>query len=113
MSDSFPTSALIRPRHSQTQTQTHWQKHNAYRKQKMMHSNRPLFGRLVLLGMLAVLALLLTGCATNSTPPPAVCPVLPAMPPATTPQPQTTYSDNVRLQLQNWRNKLTATHLTP
>lgn len=63
--------------------------------------------------MLIVLALSLTACATNSPPPSVTCPAPPAMPSAATPQPSTTYSDSAREQLRKWRDKLTATPLTP
>lgn len=56
--------------------------------------------------------LLLTGCAATSVPPPTACPVLPAIPPALTPQPSPSYSEQWRLLVEQSRTKLMATPLT-
>lgn len=97
----------------QKPTQTHWQQHNAYRRQKTRRSKLLRLDSPLWPVMLLLLVLSVTGCATNSPPPPSACPVLPAVPSVTTPQPSTTYSDSVRQHLSNWRAKLTATPLTP
>ena len=61
--------------------------------------------------MLTVCALSLSGCATNSPQPAVICPPLPAIPPALTPQPQPTYSEQWRQKVEGWRSSLTATPL--
>ena len=62
--------------------------------------------------ILMALALSLTGCASRS---PALCQeqVLPAMPALSEPIPPVSYSLNVQRSLQTWREKLTATPVTP
>ena len=62
--------------------------------------------------ILMALALSLTGCASRS---PALCQeqVLPAMPALSQPIPPVSYSLNVQRSLQTWREKLTATPVTP
>ena len=59
-----------------------------------------------------LLSLSLIGCGTTTSvvPPPSVH--LPAPPLETTPQPQTPYSESVRLLLKRWQEKLTDTPLT-
>lgn len=62
------------------------------------------------LGLLAVLVLSLTGCATNSTPSPPPLPLLipPPSPDLMEPPPNVDFSESVRLLLLRWRQELTA-----
>lgn len=62
---------------------------------------------------LIVLAVLLTGC--GATLPPVVEPStpLPSLPSVSEPQPSQTYSKSASEAIQKWRDRLTATPLTP
>ena len=63
--------------------------------------------------MLTVLVVSLTGCATPSAPPVAVCPANPPAPALSEPIPQGSYSERVRLKLKSWHESLTPTQTTP
>lgn len=82
----------------------------------MHKQNAPKHWRLPLL----LLALSLTACAAISQPPVQTCPAVPLMPAPTIEQPQSSYSEQWRLELQDFRSavqtlrqKLTATPATP
>lgn len=64
-------------------------------------------------GMLLLLALSVTACATTSPPPAVQCPRLPNPPSVSTPLPQQSYSSSVQESLKRWREQLTRTPLTP
>lgn len=106
MTDSYPTSALIRPRPSRKPTQMHWQKHSAYRKQKMLHSNKPPYVRLLFPVILLLIVLALSGC---QVPPikPCVQPSIPTAPVSQMQQPSQTFSQDVRDSLSTWEKRLT------
>ena len=55
------------------------------------------------------LAALLTACATPSPSYVSGCPQVPSMPAVRQPIPSLPYSASVRLDMENWRNALTAT----
>ena len=63
--------------------------------------------------MLTALALSLTGCATTSAPPVAVCPANPPPPALSEPMPRETYSASAQQRIQSWRQSLTGTPATP
>ena len=65
--------------------------------------------RLLRVGSLAMAAALLTACATPSPSYVSGCPQVPLMPAVRQPIPSLPYSASVRLELENWRNRLTAT----
>ena len=73
---------------------------------------QPLPARWLCAVILIALFLSLSGCASRS---PVVCPepVMPAMPALSEPIPPVSYSLNVQRSLQTWREKLTATPVTP
>ncbi len=63
--------------------------------------------------LLLLPAALLTACATTSIPLVPTCPALPAPPPVTTPQPSKPYLESAQEKLNDWRDRLKATPLTP
>ena len=63
--------------------------------------------------MLTLLVLSLTGCATTSQPPVAVCPANPPPPALSEPMPQETYSASAQRLISTWRQSLTGTPQTP
>ena len=60
-----------------------------------------------------LLVLSLTGCATPSPQPVAVCPANPPPPALSEPMPQETYSASAQRLISIWRQSLTATPQTP
>lgn len=64
-------------------------------------------------GMLMLLLLSATGCATTSPPAAVASPQLPAIPSVSEPQPSQTYSSNALSDIQAWRKKLMDTPLIP
>ena len=65
----------------------------------------------VMLGLLMLLGLNLSGCASKS--PPVVCPPLPAAPSVTMQQPSKPYSESVQQDLSGWQKRLMDTPLIP
>ena len=63
--------------------------------------------------MLTALVVSLTGCATPSAPPVAVCPANPPPPALSEPMPPQTYSLSAEQRIKTWRQSLTATPATP
>jgi hypothetical protein len=63
--------------------------------------------------MLTALVLSLTGCATTSAPPVAVCPANPPAPALSEPMPPVSYSLSAQELISAWRASLTATQTTP
>ena len=57
--------------------------------------------------MLTVLVVSLTGCATPSAPPVAVCPANPPAPALSEPIPQGSYSLSAQELIKGWRKSLT------
>ena len=111
MNDSFPNSALIRPRPSRKQPLTHWQKHSAYRRQKTKRSawllpDSPLWPVMLLLAVM-----LLAGCHTQPVKP-CVEPAIPTVPVLQQPLPKETYSASVLRDLSKWQKMLTDTPQT-
>lgn len=81
---------------------------------KRRHRQRQMLRRLAYSALLLIViacVLLLTGCATNSVPPPVVCPVLPTMPSLSTPLPSTRYTDSVQSSLSAWESLRKATQM--
>lgn len=70
-----------------------------------MHNANPLLRLKLLLLLPLLLALSVTGCATNS-PPPTQPTVVPSPPAIGTPLPSVDYSISVRRLLEEWRKKL-------
>jgi len=66
-----------------------------------------------LAAMLTALAVSLTGCATTSPPPVAVCPANPSPPALSEPMPPQTYSLSAQQHISTWRQSLTGTPQTP
>ena len=60
-----------------------------------------------------LLVLSLTGCATPSPQPVAVCPANPPPPALSEPMPQETYSASAQRLISIWRQSLTGTPQTP
>ena len=60
-----------------------------------------------------LLVLSLTGCATPSPQPVAVCPANPPPPALSEPMPAVSYSLGAQQRIQTWRQSLTATPTTP
>lgn len=92
---------------------TQWQKQPDSKDSKMKLNENTKVGSLIFAAILLVLVALLTGCATTSVPPVSPCPVLPATPSVSTPQPSIPYSDSVQADLNEWQRLLQATPLTP
>ncbi len=88
-------------------TQTHWQKHSAYRKRKTMLKEKPRFGSLIFGGMLLLL-LLLSGCCTKPPIPPSVQPTNPMPPVSQLQPPAQTYSSSAAADIQQWQSRLTS-----
>lgn len=63
------------------------------------------------LALLLLPSAMLAGCATSSVTPMCELPQLPPPPSATTPQPQTSYSDSAATDIQSWQQKLMDTPL--
>ena len=57
--------------------------------------------------MLTVLVVSLTGCATPSAPPVAVCPANPSPPALSEPMPAVSYSLSAQELIKGWRKSLT------
>lgn len=57
--------------------------------------------------MLIALVLSLTGCATTSVPPVAVCPANPPPPALSEPMPPVSYSLSAQERIKGWRKSLT------
>ena len=60
-----------------------------------------------------LLVLSLTGCATPSPQPVAVCPANPPPPALSEPMPAVSYSLSAQQRIQTWRQSLTGTPATP
>ena len=67
--------------------------------------------KLSLAAIWALLLVSLTGCASNSAPPPGASLQLPPPPSLSTPLPSVDYSLTAAEAIKNWRAKLTATRM--
>jgi len=57
-------------------------------------------------------AVLLTACATASTPSAPICPAIPSPPQLRQPIPQQSYSDSARTDIETWQKRLIGMQLT-
>ncbi len=81
-------------------------KQSAWHKQKMLHSNKPPYVRLLFPVILLLTVLALSGCHTQPIKP-CVQPSIPTAPASQMQQPSQTFSQGVRDSLSTWEKRLT------